>query len=127
MLFNSMAFAIFLPIVFILYWVCPVRYRYLFLIGASYYFYMCMDIRYAALLLFTTAVSYGLALGMEHSGSTRLRNFLFGTGIALLSAPLLLFKYSPILFSMLPFTIQFMLPVGISFYTFQTLGYLIDI
>lgn len=127
MLFNSMAFAIFLPIVFILYWVCPVRYRYLFMIGASYYFYMCMDIRYAALLLFTTAVSYGLALGMEHSGSTRLRNFLFGTGIALLSAPLLLFKYSPILFSMLPFTIQFMLPVGISFYTFQTLGYLIDI
>ncbi len=127
MLFNSMAFAIFLPIVFILYWLSPVRYRYLFLIGASYYFYMRMDIRYAALLLFTTAVSYGLALGMEHSGCTRLRNFLFGTGIVLLLAPLLLFKYSHMLFSMLPVTIQFMLPVGISFYTFQTLGYLIDI
>lgn len=122
-----MAFAIFLPIVFILYWSVPVRYRYLLLIAASYYFYMSMDIKYAVLLLFTTASSYALALCMEYSGSTQLRKTIFVTGIAVLLTPLFLFKYSHMLFPTLPATIQFMLPVGISFYTFQTLGYLADV
>ncbi len=45
MIFNSIGFAVFLPIIFILYWICPAKYRYLFLLAASFYFYMQTDRR----------------------------------------------------------------------------------
>lgn len=122
MLFNSMAFAIFLPIVFLLYWICPGRYRYLFMIAASYYFYASMDVKYAFLLLFMTLLSFGLALLVEKASSPQSKKWILMSGVVLLLTGLIIFK--------LPFepaTIKLMLPVGISFYTFQTLGYLIDI
>lgn len=127
MLFNSMAFAVFLPAAFLLHWICPGRYRYLCLIAVSYFFYMNIDVKYALPLLYTTVVSYGLALGLTAAGSSHMRKFLLGTGIAALLAPLALFKYFNVLFPAPSVSIQFMLPVGISFYTFQALGYLIDI
>lgn len=128
MLFNSMAFAIFLPTVFFLYWICPAKYRFLHLIAVSYFFYACIDAAYALLLFLCTAVSYAAARCLDASQNARMRKIIFGLGIVFLLAPLVLFKYSSGIFTAFDlFPIQFMLPVGISFYTFQTLGYLIDI
>lgn len=122
-----MAFAIFLPIVFILYWLCPAQHRFLYLIAVSYYFYMSAEAAYAFLLLFAAVVSYGFALALDACHRPRIRKILFYSGLMLLLAPLLLFKYFDTLFPIQSIPIHFMLPVGISFYTFQTLGYLIDI
>lgn len=65
MLFNSIQYAIFLPIVFILYWALPHKYRCSLLLVASYYFYMSWNVKYVALILLTTTLSYlaGLLLG----------------------------------------------------------------
>lgn len=127
MLFNSMAFAIFLPIIFILYWTCPARFRCLYLIGVSYWFYMNMDVRYPLLLFYITAVSYGAALCLNACSRLLLRKIILGTGLLAMAAPLFFFKYFHALFPGRAATIQFMLPVGISFYTFQAIGYFIDI
>lgn len=139
MLFNSISFAIFLPIVFLLYWICPVKYRYLFLLAASYYFYMSLDVKYIFLLLFTTVLSYGLARFFHFVQNPSAKRFGLCTGIVLLVGILFLFKYLDFFFQTINIftqsfaisiqapTLKFMLPVGISFYTFQTLGYLIDV
>lgn len=139
MLFNSLAFAIFLPIVFLLYWICPSRYRWSFLLIISYYFYMSMDVKYAFLLLFTTVISYLLARLMDRTDSRRVKKLCLAGGLLLLLGLLFLLKYLDFFFQILntaaqafaiPIqtpTIKLMLPVGISFYTFTTLGYLIDI
>ena len=65
MLFNSLAFAIFLPIVFLIYWRMPDKYRVFFLFLASYYFYMSWNVKYVVLILFTTVISYAAAIGLE--------------------------------------------------------------
>lgn len=65
MLFNSLAFAIFLPIVFFLYWALPSKYRSFFLLIVSYYFYMSWNVKYVVLILFTTVLSYGCARLLE--------------------------------------------------------------
>lgn len=142
MIFNSVIFAVFLPVIFILYWICPAKYRYLFLLAASFYFYMQMDRRYILLLLSTAALSFFFALALqsadslpESGKSTKrdiriLKKIYLLAGILLLVGCLAVFKYLDFFFEAAGLTspaIQFMLPVGISFYTFQTLGYLIDI
>lgn len=130
MLFNSMAFAIFLPVIFILYWIFPAKYRYIFLLAASFYFYMYMDVKYVFFLLFTAAVSFFLALSLQKAKSSAKKKLCLFIGILLLIGILALLKYLDFIFEAIGIAspaIQLMLPVGISFYTFQTLGYLIDI
>ena len=68
MLFNSWAFAIFLPIVFICYWVLPHKFRWMLLLVASYYFYMSWNAKYIMLILFTTLISYVTARLLEQAG-----------------------------------------------------------
>lgn len=139
MLFNSLAFAIFLPIVFILYWICPAKYRYLFLIAVSFYFYMSLDVKYVFFLLFTGVLSYGLARAVESTPKAGSKKAYLCLGVFTLIGILFLLKYLNFFFEMLTVaakafaipmqapTLQLMLPIGISFYTFQTLGYLIDV
>lgn len=139
MLFNSLSFAIFLPIVFLLYWAIPDKYRYLVLFVASYYFYMSWNVKYVILILFTTAISYGCALALERATDRQKRKILlFSTLVASLGC-LFFFKYFNFasesvcavlnLFTIKihPVTLRLLLPVGISFYTFQTLSYVIDV
>ncbi|MBQ8188766.1 MAG: MBOAT family protein [Lachnospiraceae bacterium] len=139
MLFNSLAFAVFLPIVFLLYWAIPQKYRWIVLFISSYYFYMSWNVKYVVLILFTTAISYAAALGMEklHKQSTKRLLVIGAVGASLLV--LFFFKYFDFtqntvvrLMQMFavevhPVTLALMLPVGISFYTFQTLSYAIDV
>ena len=65
MLFNSFSYAIFLPCVFLVYWVLPFRFRWVLLLLSSYYFYMSWNPKYVVLIATTTLVSYGCALILE--------------------------------------------------------------
>ena len=66
MLFNSLQFLIFLPVVLLLYYALPQKVRYLWLLAASYYFYMCWNASYALLIFFSTVVTWGMR---PHSGT----------------------------------------------------------
>ena len=141
MLFNSLAFAIFLPIVFILYWAIPHKYRYIVLLIASYYFYMSWNPKYVLLILLTTIVSYGCAIMVEKyvPVSKKKAKFCVFAALLICLGVLFVFKYfnfasnslcillSKLAIPMHPVTIKVMLPVGISFYTFQSLSYVIDV
>ncbi len=138
MLFNSMAYAIFLPIVFIVYWLLPQKFRWPLLLGVSYYFYMSWNPKYIILILLTTAVSYFAGLLIEGQKGSVKKVVLTITCIVCLGT-LFIFKYfnfftesisyifSKISIKLSPVTVSLLLPVGISFYTFQTLSYVIDV
>ncbi len=139
MLFNSLEFILFLPPVFYLYWLLrrSVRIQNLFIVACSYLFYGWWDWRFLLLIAFTTLCSYGSALLMEKKESFRrvfcTVNIIVNLGI------LFLFKYYDFfvegfesLMSVLglkahPATLSLILPVGISFYTLQAIGYTIDV
>lgn len=63
--FNSLSFAIFCPIVFVLYWAVKDRYKWIILLASSYYFYMCWNVKYIVLIFGTTLISYICALLLE--------------------------------------------------------------
>lgn len=139
MLFNSLQFIIFLPLVIIGYFLIPFKYRWILLLAASYYFYMCWRVDYIVLIIFSTLIDYFAALRMsKHTEHKRKRKYLIlslMTNLGLLAT----FKYFNffsenlnIAFEHLNITshvptLNLLLPVGISFYTFQTLSYTIDV
>ncbi|RYG41043.1 MAG: MBOAT family protein, partial [Chitinophagaceae bacterium] len=142
MFFNSFAYAFFLPLVFVLYWF-PLRHnRYIqnvLLLCASYFFYACWDWRFLFLLIFSTALDYKCGLLIQESSSTRERKTWLWLSIVINLSFLGVFKYydffavsfaetmSEIGFQVNPGLLQVILPVGISFYTFHGLSYVIDI
>ena len=143
MLFNSIDFAIFLPIVFSVYWLIGsknIKTQNLFIVLASYFFYAWWDTRFLALIILSSFVDFCVGLGLYNSnlpkrGKTRLLfvSLFFNIGV------LAFFKYYNFFldnfvsaFSLFGKdidynTIRIILPVGISFYTFQTLSYSIDV
>jgi len=138
MLFNSLDFLLFFPIVCIVYYCLPtVKTRNYFLLIASYYFYMCWEPKYALLLLSSTLITYGAALGIDEYRKHK-KVFLV-LSIVLNLSILFFFKYfnwaagnvshlmglCGIWINVPEF--KFLLPVGISFYIFQALGYTIDV
>lgn len=142
MLFNSLTFLLFFPIVCVLYYAIPsarVKGRNLLLLVASYFFYMNWEPVYAILLLTSTFVTYFAALGMGHYKDKRKRKIYLVSSIVLNLAILFQFKYYNFLASNLEEALQvcglriqipefhMLLPVGISFYIFQALGYSIDV
>lgn len=142
MFFNSFAFAIFLPIVFFLYWfVCNKNKttQNTLLIIASYYFYSCWDWRFLFLLVFSTFLDYYTGIRIEKSQKESSRKFWFWLSIGINLGFLGMFKYYNFFansFAELmqgfglktsPFLLDVVLPVGISFYTFHGLSYVIDI
>lgn len=140
MLFNSLHFLVFFPIVCAIYFVLRgLRSRNLFLLAASYYFYMNWEPAYALLLFTSTAVTYVAALGIGRSGTQRRKKMWLAGSLVINLGILFLFKYYNfaaqnltalmqdlgVAMTMPRFTL--LLPVGISFYTFQALGYSIDV
>ena len=137
MLFNSLKFMVFLPAVLVLYWALPHRFRKYLLLAASYYFYMCWKPEFIVLILFSTAVNYFCALCIRrYPGAKKpmlIADLIVNFGL------LFFFKYLNFFGETLtalcravsiPFTapaLDIILPVGISFYTFQTLSYTIDV
>ncbi|MBE8727789.1 MBOAT family O-acyltransferase [Flavobacterium hungaricum] len=142
MFFNSLAFAIFLPIVFFLYWFVFNKTKSTqnaLLIIASYYFYSCWDWRFLFLLVFSTFLDYYTGIQIENSDSDKKRKFWFWLSIIVNLGFLGIFKYynffaasfaemfTSLGFKASPILIEVILPVGISFYTFHGLSYVIDI
>ncbi len=142
MFFNSIDFAIFLPIVFVLYWFVTnhnLKLQNFLIVAASYLFYGWWDWRFLSLILFSTMLDYSVGLGLLKQENPRTRKILLWTSIIVNLGFLGFFKYYN--FFLDNFTTAFsffgasikadslniILPVGISFYTFQTLSYSIDV
>lgn len=151
MLFNSIDFLIFFPVVVLIYFIVPKKIKYIWLLVASYYFYMGWNAKYAILLFFSTFVTYlsGVAMASvaargEESGADEMQvirrkkiivaiSFILNLGI------LFIFKYLDFACDLLALVFgsagialniprfDILLPVGISFYTFQALSYTMDV
>jgi len=142
MLFNSLAFAVFLPVVFAVYWSLqktPLRYQNLFLLLASYVFYGWWDVRFLLLLFVSSLCDYLVGMFMTGTASHRRKRSLLIVSLAVNLALLGFFKYCNFFIESASTllrdlglghgtrTLRIILPVGISFYTFQTLSYTIDV
>jgi D-alanyl-lipoteichoic acid acyltransferase DltB (MBOAT superfamily) len=142
MLFNSIDFLIFLPIVFIIYWFVVnknIKLQNLFIVIASYVFYGWWDWRFLSLIIFSTMVDFIIGLKLENQKNQKKRKLFLWVSILTNLGLLGFFKYYNFFvenfitaFSFLgyefsPSTLNIVLPVGISFYTFQTLSYTIDV
>ncbi|WP_121809892.1 MBOAT family O-acyltransferase [Mucilaginibacter kameinonensis] len=142
MLFNSFGFGIFLIVVFALYWFVfnrKLQQQNLLLMAASYFFYACWDWRFLFLLIFSTLLDYFTGLKMYQAKSQKLRTFWLWLSITINLGFLGVFKYYNFFAASLaavcanigihlnPLTLNVILPVGISFYTFHGLSYVIDV
>jgi D-alanyl-lipoteichoic acid acyltransferase DltB (MBOAT superfamily) len=135
-LFNSLPFLLFLPLVVVLFYVLPHRHRWIMLLAASYYFYMGWKPVYALLIVASTLVDYAAALLISQSRGAWRRRCWLAVSLSVNLGALTVFKYYGFFrgelaaligeVSWLPM-VQVALPVGISFYTFQTMGYTIDV
>ena len=142
MLFNSLDFAIFLPIVFLLYWFVVQKnltLQNLLIVVASYIFYGWWDWRFLSLILFSTIVDFSVGKALEKTTNIKTRKILLWTSILVNLGFLGFFKYYNFFIANFAEAFTFfgsdirisslniILPVGISFYTFQTLSYTIDV
>ena len=139
MIFNSLEFLIFFPLVLLGYFLLPKRMKWVFLLAASYFFYMIWNPPLIFLILFTTLVSYIGGIRIERSSKKSVRNFWLIATLVTSLGVLFFFKYFNFLADsavslvnlfgaeMDFVALRLILPVGISFYTFQTLSYVIDV
>jgi len=143
MLFNSFEFAIFLPVVFSLYWFVNgknIRAQNIVLLVSSYFFYGWWDWRFLSLIAFSSSVDYLVGIGLGKTENPNRRKILLLTSLFINIGFLAFFKYFNFFaenfyqsFALLgrpiadPLLLNLILPVGISFYTFQSLSYSIDI
>ena len=139
MLFNSLPFFVFFPAICILFWLLPVKYRNGFLLVASYFFYMNWKPIYALLLFFSSFITWisGIYIDKYSKKKTK-KQILIACLVANLSI-LFVFKYADFITHSVNVLLNFfhikmyipgmhlLLPVGISFYTFQAIGYTIDV
>jgi len=141
MQFTSFEFIFFFPVVVLLFYAMPKKFRQFWLLLASYYFYMGWNAKYAFLLLISTVITYLCAGIMEHIGSEKKkrRKLVLIASLVMNLGILVFYKYFYFLHDTLAAVLSafgiklgtskldIVLPVGISFYTFQALGYTIDV
>lgn len=139
MLFNSFSFLVFFPVTVCLYFLSPRFLKTYILLAASYYFYACWRTDYLVLIIFSTLVDYGAGIGMGRTQSKKNRSLFLTLSLVSNLGLLVLFKYYNLFTDSAEFIadqfnlfvhfpdLKLLLPVGISFYTFQTLSYTIDV
>ena len=139
MLFNSLSYAVFLPLACLAYYAFPQRARWAVLLVFSCYFYMSWNPELIVLIFFTTAVSYTAGRLLARTAPPAARRAILVGGVLLCLLPLFFFKYFNFLggsvaaffkvfgLGLTPPVLDLVLPVGISFYTFQTLSYIVDV
>jgi len=142
MLFTSLTFAVFLLLVFLLYWFVfnrKLKSQNLFLLLTSYTFYGWWDWRFLLLLFFLTSSNYLIGLGIQKNDQKQKRRFFYLAGLVINIGTLILFKYFSFFidgfinlislfgFHANPINLSIFLPVGISFYIFLSISYLIDV
>lgn len=134
MSFGSVGFLLFMMAVFLIYWGVPHKFRWVLLLIANAFFYLCFDIRYLFVLLYVIAISYFAGIYIN-----KLSKGIFVAGIVMSTVPLMLFKYlnfaiysvqkimSLFAVSMDTYTLKLIMPVGISFFTFEAISYVCDV
>jgi alginate O-acetyltransferase complex protein AlgI len=136
MLFNSIHYLVFLPVVVVIYFALSHRWRRLFLLGASYYFYAVFSWKLSLLLLWSAALDYSMALVIDkYRERPQLKKLALAASLIGNLTPLLVFKYLDFFNASITSivgqqywpTLQFALPMGISFYTFETISYTVDV
>ncbi|MFQ5750140.1 MAG: MBOAT family protein, partial [Planctomycetota bacterium] len=141
MFFNSVPFALFFPVFFVSYWLLARhrRARHLLILAGSYFFYGWWDWRFLGLILVSTLVDYQAGLLLVQTEHPRKRRLLVACSLAANLGILGFFKYfnffsesaarllGDLGLHVDPFVLALVLPPGISFYTFQTLSYTLDI
>ncbi|MBQ8612069.1 MAG: MBOAT family protein [Oscillospiraceae bacterium] len=134
MLFNSLEFLIFFPVVCLLYFPLPQALKKPWLLVCSYYFYMCWHAGFALLIFVSTLSTWVCGFFIERCTTVKLRRLALALNLALNLGILFTFKYFDFfsgsiaaIFGAKPLLLSLTLPVGISFYTFQALGYSIDV
>lgn len=137
--FNSWQFLLFLPVVVVAYWLLPHKARWIWLLAASYVFYMSWNVWLIGLILITTLTAYGSAIAIERAQRKGIKKLWLAAALIVCLGLLVFFKYVNFLlesavglvrlFGGSPdeIVLDIILPVGISFYTFQTLSYVIDV
>ncbi len=139
MLFNSFNFLWFLPLIVVAFYSVKHKHRWMLLLAASYYFYMCWRVEYVVLILFSTVLDYFAAIKMEEAPDKRIKKRWLWLSLSGNLGMLFTFKY----FAFFAYNtevflsnfnvfydspaLNILLPMGISFYTFQTLSYTIDV
>lgn len=139
MLFNSVEYLIFLPVVVLIYYLLPAKMRWLFLLFCSYYFYMQWEAAYALLIAASTVTDYFAARAIHGTNKKKKKNYWLVFSLVVNLGILFVFKYYNFfaveianklqlagLESINP-ALPILLPVGISFYTFQTISYTVDV
>lgn len=139
MLFNSVQFIIFFPIVVMILFLVPQKLRIYWLLVASYYFYMCWNAKYALLIAFSTLITWVTGILLEKSECKWKRKLCIGICCLANFGVLFVFKYLNFAIENINHlmdvinsgghikALDLLLPVGISFYTFQAVGYIIDV
>ena len=139
MSFDSISYLLFLPAVVLLHWLCPARFRWLVLLAASLFFYASWDLPLTGLLLAVIGLSYAAGRLLAFLTSTKARRAVLWTALGLCLGLLAYFKYFRFLAESLQSLLRcfgadpnwrlwnVLLPVGISFYSFQAMSYVIDV
>ncbi len=136
MLFNTSQFFLFLAVVLVLFYTAPRPLRRLILLFASYYFYMCWNVKFVLLLLTLTAIDYTAGLWISRTAPGRKRKLLLIASLSANLGFLGFFKYYNFLAGNLAFALgrpvhsfwlDIVLPLGISFHTFQSMSYVVDV
>ncbi|MCB0772550.1 MAG: MBOAT family protein [Flavobacteriales bacterium] len=139
MLFNSFDYLLFLPLVLVLYHLIPKDWRWVMLLAASYFFYMCWKPFFAIFMLLSTAVDYWAAMKMEDAPDKQVRKRYMAFSLVVNLGLLFFFKYMNFFAYNAEFllgslhvyydspVLNIILPLGISFYTFQSLSYTFDV
>jgi alginate O-acetyltransferase complex protein AlgI len=139
MLFNSWQFAVFFPLVAVAYFMVAYRFRWILLLVASYFFYMCAIPEYAVLLLSATTIDYCMGRAIASAESLRWKRAFLLLSLTANLGTLFFFKYfnffmdsieslgNSVGITLVTPHSAWLLPVGLSFYTFQTMSYSIDI
>jgi alginate O-acetyltransferase complex protein AlgI len=135
MRFDSFQFAVFFPIVVTIFWCTPNRWRWLVLLISSYYFYMCWRAPYAILLVLITAIDFIVGISLARTSRPKARRAILLASLASNLGILFVFKYYLFVAHTLEGTagsrlfpeLGLVLPIGLSFHTFQSMGYAIDV
>jgi alginate O-acetyltransferase complex protein AlgI len=139
MLFNSLEFLVFFPLTIMLYFTLPFKLRWLMLLVASYVFYAWWKIEYTLLIIISTLIDYYAGIALERTENIVKRKLLLALSLTSNLGILFFFKYFNFFnnslsslselfgFAYQPSLLDVLLPVGISFYTFQTLSYTINV
>ena len=139
MFFNSIQYILFLPAVVILFYVTPLRFRWLLLLASSYYFYMCWKPEFIVVIVVSTLINYSSALLMSGTSVQKRKKLIMISTLVINLGLLVIFKYLGFIAEMFQTIFQsdhpgrispallLIAPIGISYYTLQSLSYIIDV